>query len=46
MDAHSGTSECILIDAKNFEAGPVCRIKLPHKICSGTHSTWVSRDKL
>ncbi|NVD28152.1 carotenoid oxygenase family protein [Parasphingorhabdus flavimaris] len=46
MDENSGTSECILIDAKNFEAGPVCRIKLPHKICSGTHSTWVSRDKL
>ena len=46
MDENSGTSECILIDAQNFEAGPVCRIKLPHKICSGTHSTWVSRDKL
>ena len=46
MDENSGTSECILIDATDFEAGPVCRIKLPHKICSGTHSTWVSRDKL
>jgi len=42
-DERSGTSECILIDAKRFEAGPVCRIALPHKICSGTHACWASR---
>ena len=46
IDENTGTSECVLIDAKKFDAGPVCRIRLPHKICSGTHSTWVSRDKL
>ncbi len=33
-------SECILVDAKNFSAGPVCRIILPHQICSGTHACW------
>lgn len=37
-------SECLLIDAKNFAAGPVCRILLPHKICSGTHAVWASRE--
>ena len=41
-----GTSECILIDAKRLEDGPVCRIALPHKISSGTHSTWVNADRL
>ena len=41
-----GTSECILIDCKNFEAGPVCRIRLPHQLCSGTHSTWASRAEI
>ena len=42
-DERQGTSECILIDAKRFEDGPVCRIALPHKICSGTHACWASR---
>jgi carotenoid cleavage dioxygenase len=35
-------SEIILIDSKKFEAGPVCRIELPHKLCSGTHACWAS----
>lgn len=46
IDENKGTSECILIDAKKFSEGPVCRIKIPHKMCSGTHSTWVDRSKL
>ncbi len=43
IDEPKGTSECILIDAKRFQDGPVCRIALPHKICSGTHACWASR---
>lgn len=39
-----GRSECLLIDSKKFAEGPVCRILLPHKICSGTHSVWSSRE--
>jgi carotenoid cleavage dioxygenase len=46
IDENMGTSECILIDAKRLEDGPVCRIALPHKISSGTHSTWVNADRL
>ena len=45
-DENSGTSECILIDAKDLAAGPVCRIALPHKISSGTHSCWTERRML
>ncbi len=33
-------SECLLIDAQNIAAGPVCRIILPERICAGTHATW------
>jgi carotenoid cleavage dioxygenase len=40
----AGTSECVLIDCKRFEDGPVVRIALPHKISSGTHSVWADRD--
>lgn len=42
-DENRGTSECILIDARRFQEGPVCRIALPHKLCSGTHAHWASR---
>ncbi|NML06652.1 carotenoid oxygenase family protein [Sphingomonas sp. G-3-2-10] len=46
IDENRGTSECVLIDCKRFEEGPVCRIALPHKISSGTHSHWVARELL
>ena len=45
-DVNTDTSECVLIDAKNFAAGPVCRIMLPERICSGTHSTWASGNDI
>ncbi len=45
-DENRGTSECILIDCKRFEDGPVCRIALPHKISSGTHAHWADRAVL
>jgi carotenoid cleavage dioxygenase-like enzyme len=45
-DENAGTSECILIDCKRFADGPVCRIALPHKISSGTHSHWADRTVL
>jgi carotenoid cleavage dioxygenase len=43
IDENTQTSECLLIDCKRFEDGPVGRIALPHKICSGTHSCWADR---
>jgi carotenoid cleavage dioxygenase-like enzyme len=39
-DMDADLSECVLIDAKDLAAGPVCRIRLPHRISSGTHATW------
>lgn len=46
IDENQGTSECIIIDCKRFADGPICRIALPHKISSGTHSHWVEREVL
>jgi carotenoid cleavage dioxygenase len=46
IDENLGRSECVLIDARQIEAGPVCRIPLPHKLCSGTHAFWAGRDML
>jgi len=45
-DEVQGTSECILLDARDLAKGPICRIALPHKLCSGTHAAWVGRDML
>jgi len=45
-DENTGTSECVLIDAARLEDGPVCRIALPHKLCSGTHACWARREQL
>lgn len=42
-DENTKTSECVIIDAKHVEDGPVCRIALPHKLCSGTHAHWAGR---
>lgn len=45
-DENTGTSECVLLDARRIEDGPVCRIALPHKLCSGTHACWADRAHL
>lgn len=41
-DEKAQRSEAVLIDCKRFDEGPVCRIALPHKLCSGTHSCWAN----
>jgi len=46
VDENTGTSECVVLDAKRIEDGPVVRIALPHKISSGTHSCWAGREML
>jgi len=45
-DMKLNRSECVILDAKNIEAGPVCQIILPHRICSGTHAVWAQASEL
>ncbi len=45
-DVGENRSECVVVDAKDIEAGPGCRIILPHRISSGTHACWAGRDQL
>ena len=45
-DMNEARSECIVIHAQDIEAGPVCRILLPHQISSGTHATWAARTEI
>ncbi|WP_240616861.1 carotenoid oxygenase family protein [Sphingorhabdus sp. YGSMI21] len=45
-DMAQDRSECIIIDAQDIAAGPVCTIILPHRISSGTHATWASAEQI
>ena len=42
-DMNENRSECLVLDAANIAAGPIARIRLPERICSGTHSCWSPR---
>jgi carotenoid cleavage dioxygenase len=45
-DMKKNRSECVILDAKNIEAGPVCQIILPHRISSGTHACWANGEEI
>ena len=45
-DMNLNRSECVILDAKDIEKGPICQIILPHRICSGTHAVWAEADEL
>ncbi len=39
-DTVRDASECQVFDARRIEDGPVARIALPERLCSGTHACW------
>ncbi|MHA6695250.1 carotenoid oxygenase family protein [Homoserinimonas sp. A520] len=39
-------SECLVFDAANITAGPICTIILPERISAGTHACWVEGDRI
>jgi carotenoid cleavage dioxygenase-like enzyme len=41
-DVAANTSECQIFDAKELARGPIARVKLPMRISSGTHATWMA----
>lgn len=45
-DMNADASYCLVFDAARLEDGPVCKLQLPERICSGTHSTWVAGSAL
>ena len=45
-DANSGTSEVIVLDAKNVDQEPLARIQLPQRVPLGFHACWVDGDRL
>jgi carotenoid cleavage dioxygenase len=45
VNAHN-SGEVIILDAKNFAAGPIARVQIPQRVPTGFHSTWIPGDQL
>ena len=45
-DLNNDYSEALVFEASNLSHGPVCQIRLPERIASGTHSTWAASQDL
>ena len=45
-DMRTDTSECWVFDAKDITPGPIARVKLPERICFGTHACWADASML
>ncbi|MCV7301024.1 carotenoid oxygenase family protein [Mycobacterium barrassiae] len=45
-DMNADASYCLVFDAARVADGPVCKLALPERISSGTHSTWASGSEL
>jgi len=46
IDLNADASFCVVYDAADPAAGPVCTLRLPERISSGTHATWADRAEL
>lgn len=45
-DMTADASYCLVFDASRLSDGPVCKLALPERISSGTHSTWAPGSDL
>ena len=45
-DMNADASYCLVFDAARVGDGPVCKLALPERVSSGTHSTWASGSEL
>jgi carotenoid cleavage dioxygenase-like enzyme len=45
-DMNADASYAVVFDASDIARGPVCKLKLPERVSSGTHSTWAASDDL
>ena len=45
-DMNADASHCLVFDAARVADGPVCKLALPERISSGTHSTWAPGSQL
>ncbi len=39
-DSNNWKSECLVFDARDITAGPICRVQLPQRVPAGFHANW------
>ena len=42
IDAQAQTTDLVVLDAMDFEAAPVARVHLPHRVPPGFHGNWIA----
>jgi carotenoid cleavage dioxygenase len=45
-DLREDRSECLVFAAQDLAGGPIARVRLPERICSGTHACWAPASSL
>jgi carotenoid cleavage dioxygenase len=45
-DEAAGTSEMVVVDARNVSSPPVARVMIPSRVPYGFHGAWVSDDRI
>jgi carotenoid cleavage dioxygenase-like enzyme len=45
-DAGDGTSEMVVIEAQDFRAPPMARVRIPARVPYGFHGAWIAGDTL
>jgi carotenoid cleavage dioxygenase len=45
-DEIEGTSEMVVVDAKNVTAAPLARVVVPARVPYGFHGAWISNDRI
>lgn len=45
-DTRDWSSACLVFDASQIDAGPLARVRIPHRIPAGFHSVWMAGDEV
>jgi carotenoid cleavage dioxygenase-like enzyme len=45
-DTNTWNSACLVFDAKDISRGPIAKVKIPHRISAGFHTTWIPGDEI
>ena len=45
-DSNTWQSDCLVFDARDIEAGPVARVRIPQRVPYGFHATWARGEDL
>jgi carotenoid cleavage dioxygenase len=45
-DSNDWSSYCLIFDARDITQGPICRVKMPHRLPFGFHSNWLRGEDI